>query len=177
MRLYYVAGCFFDLCLRISDNPPNCVPFLALILCSSFEMRRTYALAGICIYMTLVNVLLWFIRDYPIIGWWSVFQLMSYMLNILIGNLMSAIVLFPPCKRGISCAGISMLSTLQFFLITNFGVWLSGNMYPLTFRGLVERYEMGIPFVRWQMLTDVGFLLLILSYYTNDIKHEYVPLV
>ncbi len=42
-----------------------------------------------------------------------------------------------------------------FFLITNFSVWLTGNMYPHTFDGLMESYIMGLPFFRNQILADL----------------------
>jgi hypothetical protein len=35
-----------------------------------------------------------------------------------------------------------------FFIVSNFGVWLLGNMYPLTLAGLALCYEMALPFFR-----------------------------
>ncbi|GAA0563126.1 DUF6580 family putative transport protein [Chitinophaga japonensis] len=35
-----------------------------------------------------------------------------------------------------------------FFLVTNFGTWLLGNMYPHTFSGLMACFAAGIPFFR-----------------------------
>ena len=40
------------------------------------------------------------------------------------------------------------VSGIVFFLISNFGVWLSGTMYPKTGGGLLEAYYMGLPFFR-----------------------------
>lgn len=44
-------------------------------------------------------------------------------------------------------AGTSIASAVVFFLITNFGVWLSGPLYPKTIGGLISAYEAGIPFL------------------------------
>ncbi|MCC2678040.1 MAG: hypothetical protein K0R29_616 [Pseudobdellovibrio sp.] len=53
----------------------------------------------------------------------------------------------------------SFAAALAFFLISNFGVWLEGQMYAMTFKGLIECYVMGIPFFWRQMIGDVGFSL------------------
>ena len=44
----------------------------------------------------------------------------------------------------LSFAGI--WSGVLFFLISNFGVWLSSTFYPPTFAGLIESYTAGLPF-------------------------------
>jgi hypothetical protein len=42
--------------------------------------------------------------------------------------------------------GAALTSSVLFFLITNFGVWAFGSMYPLTFDGLLACYVAAIPF-------------------------------
>ncbi len=51
--------------------------------------------------------------------------------------------------------GLSFLGTFLFFLITNFGVWFGGTMYPQTVAGLVDCYMMGLPFYRNQLTSDL----------------------
>jgi hypothetical protein len=53
-------------------------------------------------------------------------------------------------------AGLSLFSSLLFFGITNFGVWMSG-MYASTWQGLVTCYAMAIPFLQTQILGDLFF--------------------
>lgn len=48
-----------------------------------------------------------------------------------------------------------LLSSIAFFIITNFGVWLIG--YPLNLSGLVECYTLAIPFFRNSILGDLFF--------------------
>jgi len=43
--------------------------------------------------------------------------------------------------------GASIGAAVVFYLISNFGVWLSSGMYPHTFRGLLLCYEAGLPFL------------------------------
>jgi hypothetical protein len=43
-------------------------------------------------------------------------------------------------------AGYSLLGSVLFFLVTNFGAWLGSSMYPQTAAGLGQAYVAGIPF-------------------------------
>jgi hypothetical protein len=57
---------------------------------------------------------------------------------------------------------VSALGSVQFFLITNFGVWLgsaghASGMYPPTAAGLIECYGMALPFFGYTLLGDLGF--------------------
>ena len=52
---------------------------------------------------------------------------------------------------------IALASSTVFFLVTNFGVWMSTTMYPKTFAGLLESYLMGLPFWRNMLVADIVF--------------------
>jgi hypothetical protein len=54
----------------------------------------------------------------------------------------------------------SLFGAFIFFLITNFGVWISG-MYSLTVNGLVECYTLAIPFFTYSLISTILFSLLI----------------
>lgn len=54
----------------------------------------------------------------------------------------------------------SVLSALWFFLLTNFGAWLSHEAYAGTMNGLLQAYVAGIPFFRNTLLSSVLFTLL-----------------
>ena len=49
----------------------------------------------------------------------------------------------------------SLSSSLIFFVITNFGVWISGSMYPMDLQGLITCYVMALPFYKGTLL---GFM-------------------
>jgi len=52
----------------------------------------------------------------------------------------------------------SLVSSIIFFLITNFASWLSGMMpYPLDFNGLMMAYAAGIPFFNNGLLGDLFY--------------------
>ncbi len=60
---------------------------------------------------------------------------------------------------------VTLLSSLQFFFITNFGVWLVGSIYAKTIEGLLEEYVMGIPFYRNTLLGDLFYTAIFFSAY------------
>ena len=54
-------------------------------------------------------------------------------------------------------AGTSVVGSLLFFAVSNFGVWASFDMYPHTAAGLMECYVAGIPFLGNALLGDLLF--------------------
>ncbi|PIQ86196.1 MAG: hypothetical protein COV74_05840 [Candidatus Omnitrophica bacterium CG11_big_fil_rev_8_21_14_0_20_45_26] len=48
-------------------------------------------------------------------------------------------------------------SSVIFFLITNFAVWLTSGLYPLTGEGLTRCFIYAIPFFQHQLLGDILF--------------------
>ena len=54
----------------------------------------------------------------------------------------------------------SLFGAFIFFLITNFGVWIS-DMYSLTAKGLIECYTLAIPFFTYSLISTILFSLLI----------------
>lgn len=52
---------------------------------------------------------------------------------------------------------VSILGATLFFLISNFGVWAEGVLYPKTMTGLLECYTMAVPFFRNTLIGDVFF--------------------
>ena len=51
----------------------------------------------------------------------------------------------------------SITASVLFFIITNFGVWLAGSIYPKTLEGLVACYSAAIPFFRNTMAGDLFY--------------------
>lgn len=51
----------------------------------------------------------------------------------------------------------AMASSVSFFLVSNFAVWASSNMYPKTFAGLMTSYTMGLPFFPRGLAGDLVF--------------------
>lgn len=68
-------------------------------------------------------------------------------------------------------AGLGVITPILFFLVSNFGVWLTGSFYPpgsmgyypRTVVGLLECYVMGLPFFRYALLSQIVFLPILFS--------------
>ena len=61
--------------------------------------------------------------------------------------------------------GGSLASSLLFFVVTNFGVWLVGGLYPRTAAGLWQCYVAAIPFFRGTLLGDLVFTIVLFGGY------------
>ena len=51
----------------------------------------------------------------------------------------------------------TIVSSGLFYLVTNFGAWLSHSMYPLTAQGLMQAYVAGLPFLQNTLLGNLFF--------------------
>lgn len=90
-----------------------------------------------------------FISDYWI-GFYSgmAWVYSGFALSLLLGAFIKEI-------KWTQIAGASLLSSLAFFVVSNFGVWTSGSLYSRSFSGLVECYIAAIPFFRNTLLSDL----------------------
>jgi hypothetical protein len=99
-----------------------------------------------------VPVIAMFITDL-IIG------LHATMLSVYISIVLTVVIGFTLKNRKnagtITLGAIS--ASVMFFIITNFGMWLSGTMYPLNLAGLAECYVAAIPFYQYTALGDLFY--------------------
>ena len=57
--------------------------------------------------------------------------------------------------------GAAVVAALLFFVLTNFGVWAMGQMYPKTPTGLVDCYVAAIPFFQNTLLSNLFYAALL----------------
>jgi hypothetical protein len=53
--------------------------------------------------------------------------------------------------------GAALVSSVSFFVVSNFAVWAGWNGYPKTLSGLMTCYVAGVPFFRHTLLGDMLF--------------------
>ena len=58
-----------------------------------------------------------------------------------------------------------LLSSVAFFLISNFGTWLMGGLYARTAEGLLQAYIAGLPFLQNSLLGNLVFTAIIFGGY------------
>ena len=69
-------------------------------------------------------------------------------------------------KKGFLRLTVSaVLAAIIFYLISNFGMWLSGLNYPMTLNGLVECYLQGLPYLKVSLYADVIYSYFLFGIY------------
>jgi hypothetical protein len=100
---------------------------------------------------------------YPTFTWFESNLAWTYAAYLLIG--LGSFTFF---KSEISTSKVfnaAVCSGLVFFLVSNFGVWFSGTMYPKTLAGLGACYTAAVPFLRGTMLGNLAFSALLFGVY------------
>jgi len=59
----------------------------------------------------------------------------------------------------------SLFGSIVFFLISNFAVWMSGHLYPLTLEGLGACFTAAIPFFRNTLAGDMFYAVVLFGAY------------
>lgn len=153
----------FAVILRLIPHPPNFVPIAAMALFGGAYLDKRYAL--------IIPIIAMLISDY-FLGFHNtmLFVYVSFLLSGFIG------LWLRKHKKINNIIAATFCSSLLFFIITNFGVWFVGNLYPKTFAGFIECYIAAIPFFRNTILGDLfytGFFFgsyeLILRYLRSEV--------
>jgi hypothetical protein len=129
--------------LRLVPHPPNFGPVGALALFSGAMLgRRLLAFAAPLGALVLSDLVLGF---YPEL----LFVYASVLAVVLIGWLVAK------QKTALTIAAAAIASSVLFFAVTNFGVWLLMDYYPKTPAGLAACYVAAIPFFQNTLASDL----------------------
>ena len=131
---------------RLIPHPPNFTPLTAIALFGGIYLSdKTLAYLMPIIIMLFSDIFLGFSSI-------SLFVYFSFIIISYIG--------IKSKKPGIQNI---ILSSIVFFIVSNFGVWILG--YPKTWEGFVSCYTLAIPFFRNSLLGDLFYSgVMILSY-------------
>ena len=69
-------------------------------------------------------------------------------------------------------AGSAVIASVLFFLITNFGVWAEGIMYPLSLEGLIACYAAGLPFFHNTLAGNIVYSALLFGAFEFVANHS-----
>ena len=130
---------------RLIPHPPNFTPIIAVAILSSCFFRNVYlSIAILLVSMLLADVVIGFYKD---------------MLFVYISLLLIPIIFFKISSK-INYKNLfifGFVGALIFYLISNFGVWLVGNLYSKDIDGLVECYYLAIPFFRNTLFSTIFY--------------------
>jgi hypothetical protein len=151
-HFFFILLIVFGVVLRLVPHPANVSPLSALALFGGVYLPRRYS-----IFLPLVAL---FISD-MVLGFYATmgFVYGSFVLISLLGWWLKKHTTIPFLVMG------SLLSSVLFFVITNFGVWLVGDMYTKTWEGLLNCYVLAIPFFRNTVGGDLFFVGLLFGGY------------
>lgn len=69
----------------------------------------------------------------------------------------------------------SISASMIFFVLSNFGVWTQGMIYPLTSAGLAECYLQALPFLKNTLLGDLTYSGILFLLYDRVLKSQLIP--
>jgi hypothetical protein len=133
--------------LRILPHIPNFAPITAIALFGSVYLNKKYALVIPIIAMLISDIIIGFPEF-----WVSVSIYASFILIGLLGFWLRK------NKNIFNIIGVTLTSSLSFFIITNFAVWAATPWYGKNLTGLLQCYYMAIPFFRNTMLGDIFYV-------------------
>jgi hypothetical protein len=138
---------------RLLPHPPNVAPIAAMALFAGAHIGsswgRPWAAFAIPLAAMALSDLVLGPHDTLI------YVYAAFALTVLCGRLLAA------RQAPLAVAGASVGASLLFFAVTNFGVWTAGQLYPLTWDGLIACYVAALPYLRLTMLGDLAYAALL----------------
>jgi hypothetical protein len=135
--------------LRLVPHPPNFSPIDAMALFSgAYVGRRALAFAAPLFALLLSDLVLGFYH-----GMATVYATVA--LIVVIGWWLSS------RRTPLRIGAAAIASSVTFFVVTNFGMWLFSGFYPLTSAGLATCYVAAIPFFQNTVAGDLFYAVLL----------------
>jgi hypothetical protein len=147
--------------VRLIPHPPNFAPITAIALFGGAYFTKRWA--AFLIPLTAMFVTDFFLGFHETM--WAVY--LSFVLIVVLGMLMMKE------KKVGNIFFASVMSSVLFFVITNFGAWISSSFYEKNVTGLIACYTVAIPFFHYTLLGDLFFVTIMFGLY--EIVRSRVP--
>ncbi len=141
----------FAALLRVLPHLPNFTPIGGLSVYSGGRLRGKFGWAVPFVLLFVTDVALSFVHGHAFYHSTMPFVYLAFGINVLIGRFLVT------SDRAPRIAGAAVLASVQFFVVTNLGVWLVGGLYPMTMQGLSLCFAAAIPFFGGTLLGDLVF--------------------
>jgi len=134
---------------RLLPHPPNFAPVGATSLFAGARLPRWQAYLIPMALMAVTDPILSPFYGFKPYTKFLIFSYVSFLISVWLGRWLRN-------TESISrIAAITVLNSIQFFLITNFGSWLWFRGYSHTAAGLASCYAAAIPFFGWTLASDI----------------------
>jgi hypothetical protein len=166
---------------RLIPHPPNFAPIGAMSLFgAAYFARKHLAFVVPIVAMWLSDLLLNNViygQYFDHFVWFYQGCYWTYAAFIFIG-----LIGFGLLKkvRPVNLLIASLSASVVFFLVSNFGVWASGTMYPNTLTGLMSCYTAGLPFFKNTLMGDLAYsgalfgIFELIQYKVPALKIQYI---
>ncbi len=134
---------------RLLPHPPNLTPIAAMALFGGayFSDQRVAFLVPLAA-MFLSDLVIGLHRQLPVVY-------ACFAMTVCIGLWLRG------RRRAPLIAGAALASSVLFFVVTNFGVWALGSLYPKTMEGFIACYLAAIPFFKNTLIGDAFYTALL----------------
>lgn len=147
------------LAVRFMPHAVGFSPLLAICMFGGAHYQNKAAgllipLAGIWLTDILLNNFIYaqYMNGFTLFYQGFYFQYAAFLLTGLL-----AVGLFNKKITLLRIAGGALGAGVLFYLVSNFGVWATGTMYPPTWSGLVACYAAGLPFLKSSLVANAIF--------------------
>ena len=164
-NIFYIIFIAIILVLsRVLPHPPNFTPIIASAIMAPILMRDRMTGCS-------VTIIAMFVSD--IFLGFHAYQFVIY------STLLSISFFTPKFKKMLFLGLVAFLSSVWFYLTTNFAVWILWDYYPKNIEGLISCYYLALPFFKNTILSTFFFTFLIafgMKYldYFNNLTYNFV---
>ena len=142
---------------RVIPHPSNFTPILAVGIFSGFYFRNFLLGLSIVIFSMFLGDL--YLGFHGTMFFTYISLVMAVALGLLIKHFKFTEILFS-----------GLASSVCFFIITNFGAWLTLEMYEKNFAGLLQSYVLAIPFFHNTLISTFLYLIVLKLLFDLAIK-------
>ena len=144
---------------RLIPHPWNFSPMLAAGVFSGFYFRQFYLSLFIVIFPMFIGDL--FLGFHSTMSFTYISLAVAVLIGLYVKHFKFTEILFS-----------GLASSVCFFIITNFGAWLTLEMYTKNFAGLLQSYGMAIPFFHNTLISTFAYLVVLKLLFDLAVKKK-----
>lgn len=154
---------------RLIPHPPNFAPVGGVSLFAGARLRGWQAYLVPLLLMAVTDPVLSALYGFSAYSAITPFVYGSFLINVWIGSRLRT------SERPLRIGAAVAVCSLQFFLVTNFAVWLMGSLYPHSIAGLGACYAMALPFLGRTLAGDLFYSAALFGLYAWLSGRAYQP--
>ena len=157
-NLFSISIIFILVFSRLIPHPPNFTPIITVSIMSAFLFKNFYTSLTVLLISMLLSDFFIGTHSNMIFVYFSLFLVCYISYTRFIKFNYKNIFVY------------SIMGSLLFFVISNFGVWFLGNLYTPDLNGLINCYILAIPFFKNIIISTVFFSYI--AYFATNIYEK-----